>query len=312
MADVTVALDHPVLFQSAAEGDTEIEYSAVQFRALPGALFYGQGVARYGELRMEQRAAGANWSVDILAGRALVGGPTGYDMYVVVLAETLNVPLTGLNTEPAAERTHRVFVAVADELVSGTGYGASIVVTEDTGSGAGEPDAVAFIELGTITIAPGQSSILDAHLDYAPEVVEAAGRPQRPIVSNMVSEPPFDDADTEVAFTTGAWPRPQFTVPDSAMAWVTVSARIKNDNSAISYIYVGYDFNIEPTGFSFLKSAVSNQNGGWISATRRYLWTWPAGNIGDIVTVTPTWLISDGDAADNAVAYGQIVIEPVP
>lgn len=156
-----VTTHHPLYLQ-AVSGDTALTYSADDFRELVQAL-----VGRAGRLKdasslwVSQRLAGANFSVDVWAGAAMVG-----DGYVVTNYARRNVPLTGFNTSPVATRTHRVLLCVYDKAVSGTAYEARIAVTEDTGSGAPDPsdNPTAILELARFTIASGQTSVADANI----------------------------------------------------------------------------------------------------------------------------------------------------
>lgn len=167
MATVTATLTPKPLFLQAVGGDTAISYTSEDFRNLTGAIWPRAGLLGALSFRIYQRLAGANWSVDINGGFAVLGNTVSeVDRYLAVNDARVNVALTGFNTAPAATRTHRVFVAVYDKSIVGTEYLAKIVVTEDTGSGAPVPadNPAYYFEVGTFVIAPGQSNIATANI----------------------------------------------------------------------------------------------------------------------------------------------------
>lgn len=166
MADITTALAVKPLYMEAAVADTDIVYGGLDFRRLIGAVYNTPGPVQYEHFRILQRAAGANWSVDIEPGLAIVPGLTTNEKYLVFLSSTLNIPVTTLNTAPAATRTHKVFLAVYDKLYAGASYNASIFIGEDTGSGAPNPtgSAVGYHQLGTFGISPAQVSVATANI----------------------------------------------------------------------------------------------------------------------------------------------------
>ncbi|MDP8971154.1 MAG: hypothetical protein M3N52_11810 [Actinomycetota bacterium] len=166
MATVTHVLPVKPLFLQAVGSDTPIEYPADVLRHLVGAVWREAGVLRTSHFAVTQRAAGADWSVDITSGYAVVGGGVGNQRYLVYGAGTTNMPLTTFNTAPTATRTHKAWLVLYDKAVSGALYEAQFVITEDTGSGAPTPpnSPSYYFQLGTITIAPAQSNISSAHI----------------------------------------------------------------------------------------------------------------------------------------------------
>jgi len=166
----TVSYDLPLspLMLEAVVGDDAIVYNASDVRLMLGAMYPRPGRIGLGDaLWLYPRAAGANWSVDVQAGQAVIqGNASSYtpERYLVTLAERTNLSLAAFNTAPTVTRTHAVYVAVDNKETSGTTYGARLVVTEDTGAGAPVPTASWARQLGTVTIAPAQSNIADTHL----------------------------------------------------------------------------------------------------------------------------------------------------
>lgn len=181
MATTPFALPTPLAIQ-VLSGDTPVAYGGQDLRLLLGAICNRAG--RLGlpdSVTLIPNPAGANWSVSIMPGQAVMF-PTmwpavpanGYnpERYLVTVpyatgTTPINISLTGFNTAPVTTRTHSVFMVIKDASQTGVGvgYGASLIVTEDVGSGAPDPTGVSFSHrIGTVTIAPGQSNITAAHL----------------------------------------------------------------------------------------------------------------------------------------------------
>lgn len=168
MATVTYSLPLTPMMLQAVVGDAAISYAGSDIRLLVGSIYTRSGRVGPGDsLMLYPRLAGADWSVDVQAGQAVIyAGPNLYapERYLISLAARTNVPLTGFNFAPAATRTHAVYLVVDDKNISGTLYGARIIITEDTGSGAAAPSASYYSQLGTVTIAPAQSNIGSANI----------------------------------------------------------------------------------------------------------------------------------------------------
>lgn len=170
MATVTATLPAKPLFFQAASGDTAISYDAQALRSLAGAIWPRTGALSNDAFSISQRAAGSNFSVDIAPGYAILGDTTSNatpDRYVVYSTATINVPLTGFVSAPAALRTHKVFLVVFDKQKTGLGalYDGQIIITEDTGSGAPDPTTTGiahYIQLGSFTVAAGATVVANA------------------------------------------------------------------------------------------------------------------------------------------------------
>lgn len=164
------------LWMQPAEGDASIPYSANDDRWLITSLWDTEGVI-WG-LTVSQRAAGANFSVDVAPGQAIITGNdvSGQGSYLVTSTDVVNVPVPA---PPASgSRTHRVVAWVRDKLHDGTQstYDWTLTVLEDTGGGtpAQPPSA---ITLALVTVAAGQTSVTDA--DITPGAINALMRPSR-------------------------------------------------------------------------------------------------------------------------------------
>lgn len=152
-----------IVWLQAADGDTEIEYAALDDRALLASLVRDEGVFDivHGDLRVTERAAGADFSVDVAAGCAFVRGDdvSGQGIYMIQSDEVQNVEVPA---PPASgDRIHRVVAQVRDKLHNSTdwdSYDWVPMVLEDTGSGKPDlPDSA--IDLGEIYVTSGQTSV---------------------------------------------------------------------------------------------------------------------------------------------------------
>lgn len=166
-----MALERP-LYMQPASGDPSITYTAQQDRAnLLASVFSREGVLDpdAGQLRVTQRGAGANMSVDIAIGRCAIQGDDASDQGMYVCSNTTVVNRNTFSTGSAitapgsGSRTHRVIARVRDKLHNGgfTTYEWVIEILQDTGSGIPALPASA-ISLASITISAGNSSITNA------------------------------------------------------------------------------------------------------------------------------------------------------
>lgn len=173
-----MAIHTPVFLQPVA-GDAAINYSALEWRQYTRGLLAGmevvsgaQGVANTGDYKVAQRAAGANFTVDIAAGTATVVGAdvTNQGTYLVWNDATVNL---GTFTVPGSGTfNHRVVLQIQDKLSNGvwTGYTAALMILADTGSGTpAEPNSA--ITLAIVQVAAGQASVLNANItDYRQQI----------------------------------------------------------------------------------------------------------------------------------------------
>lgn len=153
-------------FMEAASEDTAIPYTAADMRYFIGSIWFRSGIIGVNALQITQSPV-VGWSVTVQTGYAVVSLNLDNQRYLVHVEEPVTVQLTGFNTSPSGVRTHRVFLAVEDKLYQGNEYTAKVIVTEDTtGAGAPDPaDAVTWVQLGTVIIAPGQANIQDGQIN---------------------------------------------------------------------------------------------------------------------------------------------------
>jgi hypothetical protein len=151
------------LYMQPGIGDPAIQYTAQDDRAsLLSAVFSREGVLDVdaGQLKVTQRAAGANFSVDIAAGRAAIVGDDVSDQGTYVVTNTATVNLATPVAPGSGTRVHRVIARVKDKLHNGswTTYEWTLEILQDTGSGTPATPASA-ISLATISITAGQASV---------------------------------------------------------------------------------------------------------------------------------------------------------
>jgi hypothetical protein len=147
-----VAID--VLFLQATGGDTPISISAQQIRTLTDALVTGTGVSWQSDLAVSQRAAGANFSVDVAAGHAIIAGTSVADQgkYVFQNTATINVPVTG--APGSGTRHDLIYAQVRDKQADGgsayDGVIASLTGTVGAGLPATPANAIPLAQIGPI------------------------------------------------------------------------------------------------------------------------------------------------------------------
>ena len=153
------------LWMQAATGDTPPEYGGLTDRQLILSLWDTEGPV-WG-LGVTQRGAGANMSVDVGPGMAVITGndvsPQG--TYFVSSDATVNVTVP---SPPASgSRVHRIQAHVRDCSYDGTlaanTYDWVIELLEDTGSGTPAVDPTA-ITLAFVTVNAGDVSVTDASI----------------------------------------------------------------------------------------------------------------------------------------------------
>lgn len=153
-------------------GDNTITYAARELRAaMMGALFSREGVLNRdgGHLRVTQRGAGANMSVDVAAGWAAVFGDDASDQgtYTVNSTTTLNLPIPAPSS--SSSRTHRIILRVRDRSENGTWspntYDAVLQVQPDTTAAVTLPPS--SIALATVTTPANAGSVTNAMINEA-------------------------------------------------------------------------------------------------------------------------------------------------
>jgi hypothetical protein len=131
-------------------------YSARLDRHIIQELFRGKNRVLRG-LAVTQRAAGANFTVDVSAGSAVVLGTTQADQGAYMCRSTA-IESVNASATPAANRTDSVYLVVNDPNAGGPA-GSNFVLTWVNGGSAAPADSVL---LATVARTPGESSIANA------------------------------------------------------------------------------------------------------------------------------------------------------
>ncbi len=151
-----MALEIPLYLQ-AVTGDPAITYSAAQNRALLDLMTARDGVSYRNDLLVAQRAAGANFSMDVAAGVVAVSGTSvAYQgAYVCRSTSSVNVPMPA--PPGTGSRTDLVVAQVFDKQADGgSQYGWAPLGVQGTVVPANA------IALAQVTRTAGEASILAA------------------------------------------------------------------------------------------------------------------------------------------------------
>lgn len=118
-------------------------------------------------LTVSERAAGANMSVDVAAGKAIIDGDDQSNQYRYLAANEAIVNLVVATADPSNPRIDRVVLEVRDTNAGGaTGDDANLRVIEGTPAGAPTAPAIpdTAISLATIAVAAAATSIVNANI----------------------------------------------------------------------------------------------------------------------------------------------------
>jgi hypothetical protein len=237
-----------------------ISYTAQQDRAgVLGAMFGREGVYDLigGHLKVTQRAAGANFTVDVAAGRAAIMGDDISDQgtYVVTTTTTVNVTVPA---KPASgTRTHRVIARIRDKLANGswTTYDWTIELLADTGTGipALPPSA---ISLASIAVSSSAASVTNSMITD----LRARASVGTPAVSGTFAVRPDGYSASDVSRP------PQYSVnPDGWVVlggWISRSAATLTINAGTTL----YDLTTTPLPASVLPSPATYRDTFGISS----------------------------------------------
>lgn len=159
----------------APTGGTVQTYTGVMDRLLIASIWPTEGVLGNGHLKVAQRAAGANMSVDVAAGSAAVSNdytPGTGGSYHTTESATVNVAVPA--APPSGTRTHLIVEQINDPQSDlGTNYTSAPTCIADTGSGALLPKSALL--LARVTVSAGQATVTNANI--ADARVQAAALP---------------------------------------------------------------------------------------------------------------------------------------
>lgn len=233
------------------------------------------GVARAGDFAVTERGAGANMSVDVAAGGAMVGGTESATQgeYFVFSTATINVAITAADATNA--RIDIVGIRVQDSEYSGASDDA--VVTVITGTPAAvpaEPSLPAnFLTLARVDVPAADTAIQNAQITNRRRRIAALGgtlvctSSTRPATglwdgqriyetdthehffyngSVWVAERPFaanvttSQTTTSTSYTNLATVGPDVTVETGTIALVTLTSSMET-NTLNAFTFVSYD-----------------------------------------------------------------------
>lgn len=303
------------LYMQPTGGDPTIEYSALDVRGLIDGLFSTEGIIN--GLRVTQRGAGANFSVDISAGMAVVTGDdvTNQGKYLIQSTAVENRVIP--NPPVSGSRIHRIVARVKDKLHNGTytTYEWIIEVLEDTGGGTPSTPFSAFT-LALVTVAAGQASVLDSNINNLGLIARLLGalRPAQTTQTAALSGSGFTlNAYTD--FSSVTWPALTFTAPQSGVVLVTVSANVQSNpgtdtsTALVSWRGSGGGITSGTATATAEPRSVASRSHGRTYGSKRVLVS--GLTPGASVTLTPVYYVTStsGDGSTQIV-YGQLMVEP--
>lgn len=296
-----MTLKRPWLMQ-ASGGDALLTYSGLDTRALFDAIYLTEGIAGpQTSLVVTQRAAGADFTVDIAAGFAMISGDDvsnqGKYMCQSTAVENRTIPAPPVS----GTRTHRIIARVMDKTHNGawSDYEWDIEVLEDTsGVTPDEPDSA--ITLALIPVTSATTSITTGIIDDQRPVASLAGSGRLPSVPTKTDLPPsgtlfdsygIDDlAPIRVVWDGSSW------CMDASAAQLYVertsdlpraTTSLSNDSQLVAILLTGVVYKIEGVLFYTASSSTDFKYqfnvpaGGSLNATARNLPAAATGSSGD-------------------------------
>lgn len=133
---------------------------------LPYRDIMGEGVVGAGDLKVTQRASGADLSVDVAAGAAWVLGDTNTDAQPIYRVRNDAVVNLGISPDPSNPRIVSIIAQITDETFAGSGREWELQALHGT------PDAVpaaptlpdSALLLASVAVAAGATTIVDANI----------------------------------------------------------------------------------------------------------------------------------------------------
>lgn len=145
------------------------DHTAEQDRALLNMIWKAEGITDASALAVSQRGAGANMSVDVAAGQAVVAGDDSgaQGKYGVWNDATKNLTISA--SDPTNARYDLVVARVKDAFYSGASNAFSLEII--TGTPAGSPAEPSLpnncLKLASVSVAAGATSITNANITDA-------------------------------------------------------------------------------------------------------------------------------------------------
>jgi hypothetical protein len=249
-----MTVNKPVWMQ-ATGGDTALQYSAQELRAVLEGMFKTEGIlpaVGATACKVTQRGAGANFSVDIAPGHALITGDdvAGQGMYLVKVSATEN--LVTPTAPGSGTRVHRVVLQIRDKLHLGTWttYDCVPVLLQDTGSGTpATPNSA--LSLALVSIAAAQANVSNANITD----IRLNAR-----VANLLMDPIEQSTQTNVTTNSltfvslGSPLALTFVAPSSGSVWVNIDSSLENADSGQG-AYMGFEIRNNTVAGSVFRAA---------------------------------------------------------
>jgi hypothetical protein len=251
----------PIYMQHTG-GDPAISYSGQDLRDFLAFMVRNEGILRpdvaAAGLKVTQRGAGANFSVDMAAGRAAVQGDDVADQGVYLIRSTATENVVTPTAPGSGTRVHRMVAQIRDKTHNGawTVYDWVPLLLEDTGSGTpAVPNSA--LPLARISIAAGQANVSNANItddrvDAAllsgkpPQVSSDAGRPPNPFVSQQIWRTDKGCYETNIDGTSTGWREeyvalggPGWTSYTPAWTAATTNPVLNNGTATGRYMQIG-------------------------------------------------------------------------
>lgn len=165
-------VDPPLWLQNAT-------YPALVDRDLIDAIWSSAGIVLAGDLAVTPRGTGANMSVDVAAGRAVVVGTdaAGQGKYLCRATSTVNLAV-GVAPGPGTSRIDLVVAHVYDDAVIGGAqhfWQPEIVAGTAAASPVAPPQPPSSLLLATLTIPTGLASVAAGNITDRRAVIAAPG-----------------------------------------------------------------------------------------------------------------------------------------
>lgn len=232
------------LYLQATGADPAITYTAGSFRSLIDAVWPKAGTLLPTDMVVTQRAAGANFSVDISAGRCAIAGTdiANQGKFLVQATGTVNIATPTAPTS-GAPRQHRLVAQALDKQAAGALYGWQYHLVTDTGSGLPAAPADSYT-LAVITIAVGAASVLNANIvntnlpvgPYRPYFASAASTTATWVVAAGANALPGSDwvatDDSDHLWTVGAGTTSGFFTIPVYGRWQIINRQIWDQGSS--------------------------------------------------------------------------------
>jgi hypothetical protein len=164
------------LWLQATGGDPAINYAGADDRELIDAIWPYQGVINADGWVCQTRGAGANFSVDITAGRGIINGTTSATQgkFLAKTTGTVNL-LTPSAPTSGSPRMHKVVAEILDKQAAGTLYGWQFHLIEDTIGGTLPATPASAIALAMVQESVGQVSNASSNIQDLRPMAQMAG-----------------------------------------------------------------------------------------------------------------------------------------